>query len=186
MREEGEDGGLVRGVPPLDVERFVGLGVTKGFGFGENRRVGQALAVHAREDVVTRAVEDAVNELEAICDETLTEGLDDRNTAGDGGFKEEVAAVTAGGGEDLGTVFAEERLVGGDDGLAHREGGEREVAGERGATDQFAHDVDVGIRRDVEGIVGEFRRGEAHGALLLEVAHGGAGEVERDAEAGLE
>ena len=83
-------------------------------------------------------------------------------------------------------MFAEEGLVGGDDGLAGLERGEGNLAGERGAADEFADDVDLGIGGDGERVGRELRGGDLDGAFFVEVADGGAGEVELGAETGLE
>ncbi len=90
------------------------------------------------------------------------------------------------GGEEFGAVGAEEGLVGGDDGLAEFQRGEGDVLGDVGAADEFADDLDLGIGGDGERIGGELGGLEADGALLFEVAHGGAGEHELRAETGLE
>ena len=91
----------------------------------------------------------------------------------------------AGGGEELGAVGAEQGLVGGDNGLAEFERGEGNLAGDAGAADELAHDVDCGIGGDGERIGGELGRLEADLALFFEITNGGAGEDELGAEAGL-
>ena len=83
MSEVGQHGSLMGGVPALDIEGLVGLGVAKRLGFFEDYRIRETLALHAGENVVTRAVQDTVDAAEAIRDQTLAQRLDDGNAAGD-------------------------------------------------------------------------------------------------------
>ena len=55
----GEDGRLAGGIEAVDVGGRVGLGIALGLGVGEHVGVIGALGVHARQDVVGGAVEDA-------------------------------------------------------------------------------------------------------------------------------
>ena len=57
--EAGEDGELVGGVEAADVEGRVGLGVAEPLRVGQALGEGEALQLHARQDVVAGAVEDA-------------------------------------------------------------------------------------------------------------------------------
>ncbi|MGC4011524.1 MAG: hypothetical protein QM805_22515 [Pseudomonas sp.] len=104
--EEGEYDGLVEGVDAVEVERLVGLDVAELARVLEDRLVRQAVLLHAGEDVVGRAVDDAADELEAVGDEAFADGLDDGDAAGDGGLEEEAAAVVLHGPEDLLAVLA--------------------------------------------------------------------------------
>ena len=184
--EPGEDGGLVEDVDALDVEGRVGLGVAELLGFLERVGEGKAVLAHAGEDVVAGAVEDADDQVEAVGDEPLADGLDDGNAAGDAGLEEELAAMPADGVEDLRAVLAEQRLVGRDDDLAGAEGAQGELAGDRGAADELAHDVDLGVVDDLERVTGGLGGRHLDRALLLQVAYRRAAEVELHAEARLE
>ena len=112
MGQPRENGGLVRRVPAVDIERLVGLGVAQAFCIGEDGRVGRVVFLHLREDVVTGAVEDAVDPRETIGDEALAQGLDERNTAGDAGFEKEMPAVLPRRGTNLRAMGTDQRLVG--------------------------------------------------------------------------
>ncbi|MEY4403470.1 MAG: hypothetical protein RIR91_1505 [Verrucomicrobiota bacterium] len=184
--EPGEDGGLVPGVDAIDVERRVGFGVAELLGFLERVGEREAVLAHAGEDMVTGAIEDADDELEAVGDEAFADGLDDGDAAGDAGLEEELAAMLADGGEDLRAVLAEQGLVGGDHDLACAERTEGELAGLGGPADEFADHVDLGVVDDLERVLGQFGGGDLDGALLLEVADAGLAEVELHAEARLE
>ena len=75
-RERREDGGLLRRVVAFDIGRRVGFGVTESLRVGEDVRELAALGVHAIEDVVRGAVDDAHDPLYAVTGQ--------RNRAGDG------------------------------------------------------------------------------------------------------
>ena len=81
--QRGENRELMRGVEAADVEGRIGLGVAEPLRLGETFLEGQLLALHAREDVIAGAVEDAVDALDRIAGEALAQRLDDRNAAGD-------------------------------------------------------------------------------------------------------
>ena len=185
VREPSEDAGLVGGVPPVDVEGLVGLGVTEAFRIGKHASVRRVAILHLREDVVTRAVQYAVDSRKTICDQAFAKSFDNRDTAGDGRFEEKVAAVLASGREDFRPVFADQRLVGGDDNFPPAKRGEGDLARERGAAHEFAHHVDRGIVGDGERVRGELGRRDFDRAGFAEVADRGAGEVELHAEARL-
>ena len=185
MREPSEDAGLVGRVPTVDVEGLVGLGVPEAFRIGEDARVRRVAIFHLREDVVTRTVQYAVDPRETICDQALAKSFDNRDTASDGRFEEKVAAVLAGGREDFRAVFADQRLIGGDDNFSPAQRGEGHLARKRRAAHEFAHHVDRGIVGDGERVRGELRRGHFDRAGFPEVADCGAGEVELHAEARL-
>ncbi len=67
--------------PAVHVERRVGLRVARGLRLGERLGEAQPALGHAREDVVARAVDDAVDRLDVIADEGLADRLDDRDAA---------------------------------------------------------------------------------------------------------
>ena len=81
--ERGQDRELVGGVEAADVEGRIGLGVAEPLRLGEAVLEGELLQLHAREDVIAGAVEDAVDALDRIAGEALAQRLDDRNAAGD-------------------------------------------------------------------------------------------------------
>ena len=97
--EAGEDGGLGRGVEPLDVGRRVGLGVAEGLGLLQRLGEPGAGGVHLVEDEVRGAVDDAEHAADPVAGQGLAQRTQDRDGAGDGGLVVEVAVVLLGGGE---------------------------------------------------------------------------------------
>jgi hypothetical protein len=141
---------------------------------------------HLAQDVVAGAVEDAVDPRKAVRDQTLAEGLDDRDAAGDARLEEEMAAVPAREGEDFRAVLADQRLVGGDHDLAQAQRGEGDLARERRAADEFAHDLDLRIGGDRQRVRRQRARGQLHRAGLAQVAHRRALHDQADAQAPLQ
>ena len=168
--ERGENGGLVRGVVAVDVERVVGLGVPEALGFREYVLELEALRVHAREDVVAGAVDDAVDGKDAVGDEALAQRADDGYAAGDAGLEQQVALVLVRDLEEFRAALGQQGLVGGDDVLAalQRELGELERL--RGAADELDDDVEVGVGDELAPV----GRGELGGHADLLGALGAA------------
>ncbi|MPN21664.1 hypothetical protein SDC9_169044 [bioreactor metagenome] len=165
----------MRGIDTFDVEGRIGLGVAQALRFGEHVGKGQALVAHFREDEVGGAIDDAGGPFDAVGGEALAQRLDDRDAAGDGSFEGDHDALLLGGGEDIGAMHGEQRLVGGDDMLA---GGNRlhhDFLGDAVAADQFDDDVDFRNIDQSERIVGDagFAAGHLAGQFDVLVGHGG-------------
>ena len=92
-REAGQDRELVRGVVALDVEGRIGLGIAEPLRVLQAVGERQLLPLHAREDVIAGAVEDAVDAREASCRPALAQRLDDRDAARDRGLEVERDAL---------------------------------------------------------------------------------------------
>ena len=116
--ERREDRELVRRVEAADVERRVGLGVAEPSAPPSDILEGQLFALHAREDVIAGAVENAIDAVDRIAGESLAQRLDDRNAAGDRRLEGERDTLLLGELGEIQTMRGEQRLVGGDDGLA--------------------------------------------------------------------
>ena len=95
--------------------------------------------LHAREDVVAGAVEDAVDARDAAAAETLAQGLHDRDAAGDRRLERERRVVFLGEPRERDAVTREQRLVGGDDRPAD---GERRLDRALGRIALPAHQLD--------------------------------------------
>ena len=121
--EAGQDGELVGGVVALDIEGRVGLGIAETLGVLQAGLEGQPLQLHAREDVVAGAVEDAVEARDGVAGERLAQRLDDRDAAGRRGLEGERDAIGLGQLGQRHAVMGEQRLVGGDDRFAGRQRG---------------------------------------------------------------
>ena len=167
-RERGQDRELVGGVEAADVERRIGFGIAEALRFLEAILEGQALQLHARQDVIAGAVEDAVDAADLVAGEAFAQRLHDRDAAGDGGLERERHALLLGELRERHAVLGEQRLVGGDDRLARRQRRLDRLARRAvGAADEFDEEIDVGRARQGDGIVEPFgiaddrRRGRA-------------------------
>ena len=156
---------LVRGVHALDVEGGIRLGITELLGVGEGLGEIQALVAHFREDEIGGAVDDAGDPFDAVGGEPLAQRLDDRDAAGHRRLEGDHHAMFARRFENLGAVFGEQRLVGGDDMLARADRLQHQLARDAAAADQFHHDGDVRVGDDLAGVADDLRT----------VAHQGAG-----------
>ena len=94
--EARQDGELVGGVEAVDVEGRVGLRIAEALRVLQAVVEGQPLQLHAGEDVVAGAVEDAVDARDGIAGERFAQRLDDRDAAGDRGLEGERDAVLFG------------------------------------------------------------------------------------------
>ena len=106
---------LLRGVVALDVEGRIGLGVAEPLRVLQAVGERQPLLLHARQDVVAGAVEDAVDARDRIAGQRLAQRLDDRDAAGDRRLEVERDALLLGELGERDAVLGEQRLVGGDD-----------------------------------------------------------------------
>jgi hypothetical protein len=113
--EAREEGGLLGGVVPADVGGWICLGVAELGGCGESVFEGMPLGVHAIEDEVRGAVDDAEDTVDSVTGKAVAQRTHDRDGAGNGGFVVELRADLVCGFEELGAVGCEERLVRGDD-----------------------------------------------------------------------
>ena len=179
--EAGEDGGLLRGVVAVDVGARVRLGEAELLGRGEGVLEAVALGVHAVEDVVRGAVDDAEDALDAVAGEALAQRPDDRDRPADGGLVVELGADLLGGGEQLGAVRGEQRLVAGDDVGTGVQRLQDVGAGRLDAAHELDHDV--GAEDEPLGVGREQLARQVDAALRVDVAHGDADEVEAGADA---
>ena len=180
----GEDGRFAGGIEAVDVGGRIGLGVALGLGVGEHVGVIGALGVHARQDVVGGAVEDAGDGQDLVAHQVVLERADDGDTAAAAGLALDLhAALARLLGERL-DVAAEQCLVGGDDVLAVLKGRGENLGRGVLAADQLDDDVDGGVGNDVVPVV---RKGLAlnTGCFgLLPGKRAGAGQLKVDAVGG--
>ena len=167
--EGAEDAGLVRRVEAVDVERGIRLGISELLGVGQDFVEGTPLVLHAREDVVAGAVEDAVDLLDLVAGKALAHGADDRDAAAHGGAEVDVHPVLRGRVEDLLSVFGEKLLVGRDDGLPGVEGREDERLRNAGAADRLDDDLHGGIGDDALRVRRQYVRIHRHAAVRRDV-----------------
>ena len=180
--EGGHDGGLVGGIVAFDVAGRVGFGIAFGLGVPQDVIELETLGGHLVEDVVGGAVDDAEHAGHPVADQGLAQRPQERDRAAHGGFEVDVDAFGFGGGVDLGTVFGQQRLVGGDHGGTGFDGGQHEFTGRGGASDKFDDDVRVGGHaHGVGGDNGLVDPWERLGGLRMAACD--AGEFDRTADA---
>ena len=143
---------LVRGVHAFNVKGRVGFGVTQALRIFQHHVKVQALVAHLAQDEVGGAVDDAGDPLDAVGGQAFAQRLDDGDATGHGRFKRHHHALGGRCGKDLGAVHGQQRLVGGDHMLARGNGFQHQLLGQRVATNQLDHDVDVGVADDLAGI----------------------------------
>ncbi|MBS1125379.1 MAG: hypothetical protein H6Q98_317, partial [Nitrospirae bacterium] len=107
--------------------------------------VSAALVRHERQDIVARAVHDAVDGLDPVRRKPFFERLEDRDAAGNGRLVPHGHARLVRGRVDLLAVHGQERLVRGDDVLFVLDGLKDELLGRLVAADELNHDVDVRV-----------------------------------------
>ena len=160
--EAGQDREFLRGIVTFDVEGRVGLRIAEPLRLTQAFVEGEPILLHAGEDVVAGAVEDAVNAGERRAVEAFAQRLDDRDAAGDGGLEIERHAVAFREHGKLLTVPRQQCLVCGHHRLAGRQ---RRFDGALGRIALPAHDLDQNIDRPV----GRQRHGIGEPAKLLDV-----------------
>ena len=109
------------GVEAADVEGRIGLRIAEPLRLLQAFREGETLLVHAGEDVVAGAVEDAVDAGDAAAAEPFAQRLDDRDAAGDRGLEAERRVMRFGQPGERHAVARQQRLVGGDHAAADAE-----------------------------------------------------------------
>ena len=160
-REPREDRHLGRGVAAGDVVGRVGLGVAELLRLAERVGVGEPAVGHLGEDVVGRAVDDAVDALDARGGERLLQHPDHRHDAGDRALEAQLHAVLARARPQLLAVLGEQLLVGRDDVLAGAHRPQHVLARRLDAADQLDDQV-----RAVEDLVEVAARAREHPAEL--------------------
>ena len=159
--EAGQDDELVDRVEALDVAGRVRLRVAQALRLGERRRVVERgrLVGHRAQDEVGRAVDDAADAARSGSP-ARSDGQrpEDRDPAADRRLEPERRAGPPGDRLELRAVVGDDVLVGGDDGLAHRQRGGDQRVGRLVATHQLDDDVDVVVGHEVGRRVGDDRR----------------------------
>ncbi len=172
-RKRRQDRKLMRGVEAADIEARIGLGITQPLRFLQALLERQLLSLHARQNVIAGAVQDAVDALDRISRETFAQGLDDRDSSRDRGLEGERDVLLLCESCQRDAVLGEQRLVGGDDVLARRKRRfDRGACRPFVATHQLHKQVDLRRARERDGVVEHRELIEIDGALLARIAHG--------------
>ena len=177
----GEDRRLAGGIEAVDVGGRVGLGIALGLCIGEHVGVIGALGVHARQDVVGGAVEDAGDGQDLVAHQIVLKRAHDGDAAAAAGLALNLHAARACLlGKRL-DVTAQQGLVGRDDVLAVLKGSGEDLGCGMLAADQLDDDVDGGVGDDIVPVA---RKGLALNACRLGLLPGkraGAGQLKVDA-----
>ena len=101
--ERSENGELMRGVEAANVECRIGLRITEPLGLAQTDLEREIVGLHAREDVIAGAVENAGDALNCISGQALAQSLDDRYAAAHRGLEEQLSARSLSQGRELDT-----------------------------------------------------------------------------------
>ena len=175
-----EDGELVGGVDPVDIEAGIRLGIAQALGIGQHIGEFAAGLAHHRQDVVAGAVEDAVDALDAIGGQALAQGLDDGDAPRHGRLIAEAEALGLRLARQRRAVMGEQRLVRGHHMLAGGKGGLQKLARHAlGAADELDHDIDLRQMRERQGIVMPGIAREIDAAVALAIARRDGTDLDR-------
>src|SRR5690606_16119681 len=156
-----------------DIEGGIRLGVAQALRFGEHRVERQAARLHFGKNEVGGAIDDAGNPVDTVGGQAFANRLDDWNAASHGGLEHHHHALAAGSIKDLIAVLGQQRLVGGNHVLALADRLHDPLTGCGFAADEFHHDIDIGVARDLEAVGGDAHIAVAQQlAGLFDVAHG--------------
>ena len=175
--EAGEDGELVGGVVALDVEGRIGFRIAEALGVLETGVEAQPLGLHARQDIVAGAVQNAEYARHLVAGHRFTHRLDDRDAAGHRRLVVEQHALGLRRRCKRHPMARQKRFVGGNDVVAglQRRGDAVECGAVRPA-DQFDEDVDIGRAGQRDGVVVPARRAKRQSALAQPVTGADAGQ----------
>ena len=158
-----------------DVQGRVRLGQPGGLGFGEDLGVGHPLGGHAGEDVVARAVDDAVDRLDLVGQQPGQQRADHRHAADATGLEGDAHPPGPRQGVQFGAVVGQQGLVGGDHVLTRAQRPGDDLSRDGRAADQFDDDLRVRVVEHLgqvaaDQLVGHAGRAGARGVRLDHVA----------------
>jgi hypothetical protein len=154
-RQPGQDRGFGCGVVAVDVGGGVGFGITQRGGLGQSLVEAGATGVHARQDEVGGAVDDAHHARDPVARQRLAQRAQQRDRAGDGRFVVQVDPRAAGGLVQRRTVLGQQGLVGTDHALAAGQRREQQRPDRFDPADHLDHQVDVVAGDECCGVGGE-------------------------------
>jgi len=172
---------LLRRIGAVDVERRVGFGVSQPLSLNQHVGIRPSLLVHFGQDEIARAVEDRLNRRDLVRGHRLANRRNDRNATRDRRLEGDRAAEFPRAAEDFVAVFAEQRLVGGDNVFARFQQPQHDGARGFQSTNHMQGDVDIPVGVHGVGIVGDHAVRQAHAASLFEVLHDDPPNLDRPA-----
>ena len=105
VSKRGQNDRLVCGVPAVDIQRRIRLGVPGGLRFGERLGKAKTRLAHPGENVIAGPIDDAVNGPDMIGHERLADRFNDRHATGDRRLKEDRNVFFRGGLENGGAML---------------------------------------------------------------------------------
>jgi len=168
--ERGENGEFIHRVDPLHVVGGVGLRIAELLRLFERRAVIFVLLRHFGEDKIRGTVDDAHHLGNTVALHAVEESANDGHAAHTARLEIQTAAVAARRAFQLVRVFADELLIGSDDGLALVKRGEDVILRGFHAPDALDYDVHVGIGDDLRDIARDVLFGNPHFKRALFVA----------------
>ena len=151
----------MRGVETADVEGRIGLGIAEALRLLQTFLEGELLLLHARQDVIAGAVENAIDALDRIAGEPLAQRLDDRNAAGDRRLEGERDMVLLGERGECEPCAASRALLAVTTGFAMRERGfDQALAAPPSRRSVRRKDRSTGEAASLTGIVEKVRAGQ--------------------------
>ena len=138
----------MRRIHTIDVERRIGLGITQRLSIAQHVGEVRSFGFHPSQDIIARAVQDAIDFSQDIGGSPLAQPLDHRDPPGNRGFIFQRRAFGFGVGREPDPVVRDHRLVRRDERFARRNRSARQL--QRWpvcATDQFDDDIDIAARR---------------------------------------
>jgi hypothetical protein len=150
-----QDGQLVRGIDAFHVEGRIGFGVTQALRLGQHVGEIRAAVAHLGENKIAGAIDDAGQPLDAVTGQAFTDGFDDRNAAGHGGFERHHHTLFLRGRENLVAVRGDHRLVRGHYMFAVLDSLEHQRARWLVTTHEFDHHLNLGIINHFLRVSGE-------------------------------
>ena len=133
------------GIDSVDIEAVIGFCVAEVFGLLKGGCKIRTSFGHAREDIVGRPVDDAMETEELVGDESFPEDFDDWETSGDAGFEIDRCVGLAGMGDEFVPAFREKGFIGGDKGFTSVKAGLGNFKRFVHSSYKFDNDLDRGI-----------------------------------------
>jgi len=123
--------------------------------FGQHVLEARSLLAHLRQDEVRGPVDDAGDPLDSVGGQAFAQRRDDRHAAGNRRFEGDHYPFLLCGKENLVAVCSQQGLVGGYDMLAVVDRRQNQVLRDFSASDQFDHDIDVGMAHHFGRVIGD-------------------------------
>ena len=174
-----QDRDLRARIVSIDVGRRIRLGIAQGLGLFQRIGKRQPLGVHARQDVIAGAVEDAGDAKQPISRQPFAHRADDGNAARDRRLEQQLALHLPRERQQLDAVRRDELLVGGDHRLAGLQRSPNQLSRRLETAHQLDDDMSVRVDHRVEAVGPLHVRRNPVDLLPLDAAVADEGELQR-------